>query len=70
MLSSYPSCNIHLILKFHVGLKYIRAVPSVVLQKMGQNFDDENLDGLVISQGGWGERGEGAGTLLILLCTL
>ena len=21
---------------------------------MGQNFDDENLDGLVIRQGGWG----------------
>ena len=36
MLSSYPSCNIHLILKFYVGRKYIRAVPSVVLQKMGQ----------------------------------
>ena len=48
MLSSYPSCNIHLILKFYVCLKYIRSVPSAVLQK------DENLDGLVISQGAGG----------------
>ena len=36
MLSSYPPCNIHLILKFYVGLKYITAVPSAVLQKMRQ----------------------------------
>ena len=35
MLSSYPSRNIHLILNFYAGLKYIRAVPSAVLQKMG-----------------------------------
>ena len=45
MLPSYPSCNIHLILKFYVRLKYIRTLPSAVLQK------DENLDGLGISQG-------------------
>ena len=45
MLSSYRSRNIHLILKFYVHLKYIRTVPSAVLQK------DKNLDGLVISQG-------------------
>ena len=30
------SCSIHLILKFYVGLKYIRAVSSAVLKKMGQ----------------------------------
>ena len=35
MLSNYPSCNIQLILKFYVGFKYTRAVPSAVLQKMG-----------------------------------
>ena len=34
MLSSYLSCNIHLNLRFYVGLKYIRAVPSAVLQTM------------------------------------
>ena len=34
MLPSYLSCNIHLILRFYVGLKYIRAVPSAVLQTM------------------------------------
>ena len=31
-----PSCNIHLILKFYVGLKYIRAISLAVLQKKGQ----------------------------------
>ena len=30
-----PSCNMHLILKFYVGLKHMRAVSSAVLQKMG-----------------------------------
>ena len=34
MLSSYSSCNIHLILKFYVGLKNIRAVPSAELKKI------------------------------------
>ena len=35
-LSSYPYCNIHLIAKFYIGLKYTRAVTSAVLQKIGQ----------------------------------
>ena len=30
-----PSYNMHLILKFYVGLRYIRAVSSAVLQKWG-----------------------------------
>ena len=34
MLSSYSSSNIHLILKFYVGLKNIRAVPSAELKKI------------------------------------
>ena len=41
-------CNILLILKYCVSLKYIRAASSKVLQKM-------DLDGLVISHGGGGE---------------
>ena len=46
-----PFCNIHLILKYCVGLKYIRAVSSKVLQKM-------NLDRLVFSRGS-GKGGAG-----------
>ena len=56
MLFSYPSCNINLILKFYVGLKYIRAVTSAVLQKMRQQ--GENL--MMKIQMGWSlVRGRG-----------
>ena len=43
MHAVYPSCNIHLILKFYVGLNYIRAVSLAVLQKngsMGVKFEN------------------------------
>ena len=52
MLSSYPSCNIHLILKFYVGNKYI-------LEQYLQEFR------WVSHQSGgveWGGRGGEGGT--------
>ena len=48
MLSSYPSCNIHLILKFYVGNKYI-------LEQYLQEFR------WVSHQSGGVEWGEGVG---------
>ena len=52
------SSNIHLILKFFVGLKYVTAVSSAVLGALGQSFYHENLDGRGVQEPclpwGWG----------------
>ena len=52
-LSSYISCNIHLILELFVDLIYIRVVTRTTLGPKGELhiLHDVNLDGFVISLG-------------------
>ena len=77
MLSSYPVCNIHLILKLFVGLIYIKIVPCTTLDPIvGYSIcDDVNFDEFFINQGGWGVEtfvslGNWYSGRLITLCTL